>query len=82
MHRNAFMQGDVPPHITNLVKQLLNMHFRNYRIKNHHFPVLQDRLVLNLVNFKSGGYLKNIINNGLIANLANAHCATYSKCHH
>ena len=38
MDRIFLMHNSIPPHIANLVKQLLKRHFGNAKIISHHFP--------------------------------------------
>ena len=58
----SFMQDGAPPHIANLVKQLLNWHFRNAKIISRHFskPGRSDHLILNPCDFWLWGYRKDV----------------------
>ncbi|GBM59222.1 hypothetical protein AVEN_240408-1 [Araneus ventricosus] len=58
-----FVQDGAPPYIVTPVKQLLNLHFENYRIISRHFqtawpPRLPD---LNPCDFWLWGYLKDVV---------------------
>ncbi|GBL84849.1 hypothetical protein AVEN_93874-1 [Araneus ventricosus] len=65
-----FMQDEAPSHIATPVKQLLNLHFGNYRIISLHFPTAWRPRSPDPCDFWLWGYLKDIVYGGPIANLA------------
>ncbi|GBM51594.1 hypothetical protein AVEN_834-1 [Araneus ventricosus] len=66
------MQDGAPPHIANLVNELLTMHFVNDRINSRHFPTnwTPRSPDLDPWDFWRWGYLKHVVLSGPIANLA------------
>ena len=71
MDRIIFMQGGAPPHISKPVIQMLKRHFRNdWIVSRLQQRGLQDHRTSILVTSGCKGYLKNIVYNVLIENLA------------
>ncbi|KMQ82897.1 transposable element tc3 transposase [Lasius niger] len=70
--RTIFMQDGAPPHIATSVKQLLRAQFGVDRIISRHFPTTWPPRSpdLNPCDFWLWGYLKSVVYNGRIQNLA------------